>query len=38
VAHLSVSEVRDAVFGDVETFIGEAPQNDDITLVVAKVM
>jgi sigma-B regulation protein RsbU (phosphoserine phosphatase) len=38
VAHLSVAEVRDAVFNDVESFIGEAPQTDDITLVVAKVM
>ena len=32
----SVAEVRDAVFNDVEGFIGDAPQTDDITLVIVE--
>lgn len=36
-ARLSVAEIRDEVFKDVEFFLGDMPQNDDMTLVVAKV-
>ena len=34
----SVSEIKDVIISSVRSFSGEAPQNDDITLIVLKVL
>jgi serine phosphatase RsbU (regulator of sigma subunit) len=33
----SAEEVRDAVLRDVDSFRGDAPQEDDVTLVVVRI-
>jgi phosphoserine phosphatase RsbU/P len=37
VAHLPVQEIRSAISGELQDWIGEAPQHDDLTFVVMKV-
>jgi len=38
VGALSAREIRDAIFNDVQQFTASAPQHDDMTVVVVKVL
>jgi sigma-B regulation protein RsbU (phosphoserine phosphatase) len=35
---LSVSDLRDAILKEIAEFVGEAPQNDDLTMVIARIL
>jgi serine phosphatase RsbU (regulator of sigma subunit) len=37
VGNLSAQQIADAINHDIQTFVGAAPQHDDMTMVVVKV-